>query len=666
MFKRSWLTGLAITVLVAQACGSDDGKKKVLSGAEGGAGGEAGGPDMGQDAAGAAGKPPVNEGGTGGAGEVVTGGTGGAEEPPIPMAGAGGEAPLPPNPELLFSVKYGAHGLTDTAISTQGSPENFIYTTSTASQDAVDGTNAVKVTGAALGLAETDAIVAFAEEQVEPKNPMYLFTLADGSEGTSGTRSYEAAKHSGAEEGNLYFSGGEVLFDYGNGESNYYEGYNGLSASQVSLGLTTGENLDANPDDLRGLAVHDANKQLKELYFSVYTDAVGATDSAVDSVDSDHQGCTVFKSALDGTNSVAFTCEQLGLTIADQIDALAIFKGAEGPTVIFSVTNASQGAPGSTVASVLASTSTIGATLFKSVGDGTNTVHLPGKELGLDEYDYPFDELDGVAIIDQPKVTAGANQSCQLSYDPYDATEGGLGSIESTGSVGNNVMVLFGPVAQAGAGARLLAYDATTCEFLQQVDLPQEFENGHALAIVPVTGWAASKPLDKVEYYRAQTANLDLELRRYDAAGVLQSQYPLASTTYAGAMGLFYASGEFTLVLDGNNGQVNYRRMSFPAPNVDTVNIDAPIHRLTRPCFDQADVGGVDSDGNLYLARSQEVNSDFRVCGYRSDAEMLPLPYAWTSDAEGYVGGFIVPGASHFLLHSDEPMWIERSAFPKL
>ncbi|HEX2871911.1 MAG TPA: hypothetical protein VHP33_11655, partial [Polyangiaceae bacterium] len=80
----------------------------------------------------------------------------------------------------------------------------------------------------------------------------------------------------------------------------------------------------------------------------------------------------------------------------------------------------------------------------------------------------------------------------------------------------------------------------------------------------------------------------------------------------------------------------------------------------------QADVGGADSDGNLYLARSQEVNSDFRVCGYRTDAEMLSVPYAWTSDAEGYVGGFIVPGASHFLLHSDEPMWIERSDFPKL
>ncbi|HEX2872560.1 MAG TPA: hypothetical protein VHP33_14925, partial [Polyangiaceae bacterium] len=255
MFKRSWLTGLAITLLVVQACGSDDGKKKVLSGADGGAGGEAGGPDMGQDAAGAAGTPPVNDGGTGGVVDVGnTGGVGGTEEPPIPVAGAGGEAPLPPNPELLFSVKYGARGLADTAISTQGSPENFIYTTSTASQDAVDGTNAVKVTGAALGLAETDAIVAFAEEQVEPKNPMYLFTLADGSEGASGTRSYESYRSNNTEEGNLYYSEGEVLFDYGNGESNYYEGYNGLSASQVSLGLTTGEGIDANPDDLRGLA----------------------------------------------------------------------------------------------------------------------------------------------------------------------------------------------------------------------------------------------------------------------------------------------------------------------------------------------------------------------------------------------------------------------------
>lgn len=663
--KRSWLTGLAVSLLVVQACGSGDGKKRVQNAGDGGAGGEAGA-DFGQDAAGAAGTPPVNDGGTGGTGDIVevggTGGTGGAEEPPIPMAGAGGEAPLPPNPELLFSVKYGAHGLADTAISKQGSPENFIYTTNTASQDAVDGTNAVKVTGAALGLDAADAIVAFAEEQIEPKNPMFLFTIADGSEGAQFTRSYQSAKNDYTEEGNLYYSDGEALFDYGNGESTYYQTYNGLSASQVSLGLTTAENIDANPDDLRGLAVHDANKELKELYFSVYTDAVGATDSAVDLVDSDHKGCTLFKSALDGTNSVAFTCEQLGLTATDQIDALAIFKGAAGPTVIFSVTNASQGAAGSTVALILDETSTVGATLFKSIGDGTNTIHLPGRALGLDEYNYPFDDLDGVAIIDQPKVTAGANQSCQLSYDPYGATEGGLGSIESTGSVGNNVMVLFGPVAQAGAGARLLAYNATTCAFLQQVDLPQEFEDGHALTIVPGTGWVASKPLEKVEYYRAQTVTYDLELRRYDAAGVLQNQYPLANTAYAGAMGLFYASGKLTLVTA--NG-ATYSRRSFPVPTVDTTAVDAPVLELTKPCRDQTDVGGVDSDGNLYLARSQEVNSDFRVCGYRSDAEMLSAPYAWTSDTAGYVGGFIVPGASHFLLHSDEPMWIERSDFPK-
>ena len=47
------------------------------------------------------------------------------------MAGAGGEAPLPPKPELLFTVKYGAHGLADTALSKQANPENSIYTTDT-------------------------------------------------------------------------------------------------------------------------------------------------------------------------------------------------------------------------------------------------------------------------------------------------------------------------------------------------------------------------------------------------------------------------------------------------------------------------------------------------------------------------------------------------------
>ena len=69
--------------------------------------------------------------------------------------------------------------------------ENVIYSTSTAQQDRVDGDNEVKVIGADLGLAETDAIISFTELQPKPASPMYLFSIGDGSEGNSRTRTDE-------------------------------------------------------------------------------------------------------------------------------------------------------------------------------------------------------------------------------------------------------------------------------------------------------------------------------------------------------------------------------------------------------------------------------------------------------------------------------------------
>lgn len=661
LFKRSWLTGLAITVLVAQACGSDDGKKRVQNAGDGGAAGEAGA-ESGMDAAGAAGTPPVNDGGMGGTGEIVTaGGTGGAQEPPIPMAGAGGEAPLPPKPELLFSVKYGAHGLADTAISTQGSPENFIYTTSTASQDAVDGTNAVKVTGAALGLAETDAIVAFAEEQVEPKNPMFLFTIADGSEGAYNTRTYDA-NNAGTEEGKLYYSDSQILYDGPEGNTDL--GYNGLSATETSLGLSDASDIDANPDDLRGLAVHDANKPLQELYFTVDSEAVGVADSGVDTVDSENQGCTLFKSALDGTNSVAFTCAELGLTTTDQIDALAIYAGVDGPTVVFSVANGSQGLAGTAVATVYEEFGSPGATLFSSTGKGTNSIYRDGRSLGLDEYYWLYDDLDGVAVVDQAPLAASGHGTCDLPFAPLAPTEGGLSYVGSTASVGDNVLVVFGPVAQAGSGARLLAYNATTCQLLQQKDVPVEFGDFAQVAIVPLAGWSQSKPLDKVEYFRPVVDGTSIGLNRYDAAGQFVNLISVSNTTYVGYRGLFYQPGADQLILVTNYNDGSFAAIPRPASDITTV--DATHVQLTQPCAQAGEVGGVDSNGNVFLAQAWEVQTDFRVCGFRPDGEMLPVPYSWGSDVDTFIGGFVVPGGSHFLLHGGTTMWIERSDFPKL
>src|SRR4051812_48640765 len=114
------------------------------------------------------GEPAVAEGGVGGVAEPVAagmGGMGGMAE----AAGAGG-VPSPPEPELLFTVKGqgGTRGLAGTALNGEAHPQNTIYTSSTGSQERVNGTNAVKVTGVTMGLDPTDEIVAFALVQPEP------------------------------------------------------------------------------------------------------------------------------------------------------------------------------------------------------------------------------------------------------------------------------------------------------------------------------------------------------------------------------------------------------------------------------------------------------------------------------------------------------------------
>ncbi len=662
LFQRRFLTGLAITLLAAQACGSDDGKKKV-SASDAGMGGEATapGPDSGGSAAGAPlGEPPA------------AGGVGGAAEPPIEAtAGAGGE-PNPvvlPEPELLFSVKAGANGLPNTELRAATTKENFIYASKTQSQAATAGSNAVKISGVDMGLDATDQIVSFALLQAEPKNPNYLFSVADGSEGASPTRVFQAYwDDPDTEEGKVYYSAGvQSVRNIGEGGDDY--GYNALAASELSLGLSPGEG-ENRPDDLAGLAVHDANAPITELYFTVSPNAIGATDSAVSTVPPEERACTVFKTTLDGNNSVAFGCTALGLlTESDEIDALAVY-GTSAPTkVVFSVSVGSQGALGSTVEATQAAGS-VGATLFSSPGDGSNAVLKTDRDLGLGQY--VDDELDGLAVVDAaPKASVTHAASCSLAYDPRDAAAGGgLTYIQGTARVGQNVMVLYGQTA--AQQNRLLAYNATTCAFLQQKDLPAGFENLTATAIVPLAGWSTAKPLDKVEYLRgANDQAYAKELQRYDADGMLVKAFPIANTDYTdGVAALVYEPAGQRLYLLMNNSHYGYPRMWFaviprPAIDAEVATLEPTFGYLSAPCADEVALTGTDADGNLYVGRRQTAVTDYLVCGFTPYGELLPAPYSWSSNGATDDRGFIVPGGSSFLLRSTNisPIVIERGAY---
>jgi hypothetical protein len=663
LFQRTLLTGLAVSLLVVQACGSDDGKKKVQAAPDGGMGGEAGhsgSPDMGGSMAGApaAGQPPV----------VVTGGAGGAGgEAPLPItagAGAGGEPPVyVPDPELLFSVKAGAEGLDGTAISSAAYAQNLIYTSKTGSQSDVDGTNEVKITGEALGLAADDEIVAFALPQVEPQNPLYLFSLADGSEGAYTARSYWFYQNEGTAQSQLFYSDGVQSYrDLGEGGDEY--GYNALFASESSLGLSPGP--DGPADDLTGMAVHDAKQPITEVYFTVGSAAAGADGSAVAGVAAAERSCTLFKSDLDGQNSIAYSCADLGLLPGDRLDALTIYEADDSVEVVFSVGNGAQGALGSGVEAARLLTTWIGATLFKSPGDATNAVLKNPEDFALT--DHTADDIDGLAIIDQPKASVTHGGSCQLSYDPLDAVNGGgLTFISGTSWMGSNVLFVYGQ--NAAQSNQVLAYNASTCAFLQQRALPAGFEYPRTFTALPLTGWSAAKPLDKVEYLMAAfDQGFGKELRSYDAAGAYLATYAIGNTDYTSSVErLVYepVGDQLYLILSANYYGPQNMFTALPRPD-GTNTLTADFKRMTQPCANGPDVVGTDSAGNLYVARQQAETSgiDYRVCAFAPNGELLPMPYGWTSDTQGNTGGFIVPGGGHYLLHSEaSPITIERGAF---
>ncbi|HVY26630.1 MAG TPA: hypothetical protein VHB79_08745 [Polyangiaceae bacterium] len=674
MFQRTFLTGLALSLLVIQACGSGSGKHTARPEEEGGAGGEAG--QAGEPAKGgtesmagmpAGGEPPA---------VVPMSGAGGVPEP---IAGGGGEGGsgvviVPPVPELLFTAKAGAVGLAGTGVAAQSAtnPQNSIYSTKTSSRDAVDGTNEVVVTGTSLGLDPADKLLSFTELQAEPQNPVYLFSVADGGEGAPSTRSANEWWITGANQGDVYSSDGSTTFRY-TGESGDQYGYNALVATERSIGLL-GEH-DGLPDDLGAMLARDANQPLGELYFTVSGDSVGALDGGVASVDPMERSCTVFKSKRDGKSSVAFTCDDLGLAPGDAIDGLVVY-GTTSPTkVVFSVANGAIGAVGSAVKTTSDALANVGGYLFQSAGDTTNTVLKQPLELGMrDTY---ADEIDGLTVIDGPKAATPVKTgtSCDITYDLFNAAQGNVLTVSGVTNIGTNVLVVLG---QNATSDRAVAYDATTCVNLQAVDLPLNFIQAWNLAIAPAAGWSSKKPLSNVQYLSV-APNMDsteANLQVFDAAGVLQKAYGLGPD--------FPINPELNALLhDANNDRLfiftngynyynNYNQILWQTamPGAQTTSLSPTGKQLALPCGTNTNVRGVDALGNVYLAEPQGTGSgwdSYAVCTYSPGGELLSPPYSWDNHGNAENRGFIVGQGAHVLFYSNYnsgPSGIQRDTHP--
>jgi hypothetical protein len=669
------LSGLAVSLLVVQACGSDDGKKRAMQDGDAGMGGEAGsgeGPGAGGSIAGM-----PNTSGNAGEG-VVSGGEGGTRTPTageggMPSAsegGAGGVPAVPADPELLFTVESGALGLADTAISAQANPQNVIYTSNTGSQDWVSGTNTVKVIGVDLGLAATDSIVAFTELQPAPQNPIYAFSVTDGTEGNVPTTvAADASTLSESLTNNVYFSDAVQSYRY-LGEAGDEYGYNGLLMHGASLGAAgLPDGGEGAPDNLRGLMFRDANEPISELYFTTNPAAQGATDGVVADTPQDERGCTVFKSALDGTASVAFSCADLGLAAFDQIDGLLVYGDGEASEVIFSVTPNSLGVAGSALAAAVASTDPLadpGAALFRSLGSGTNTAHLSPRELGLGYENDDQDNIDALAVMNGSAGSVVHTNTCTITYDPYDIDNGGgLLAIERVTNIGSSILLLAG---STGNDARILAYNANTCAFIAQQDLPGGFEDA-PWAVVPVVGWTAAAPLANLEYLLTQynPDAFQYEVHRFDAAGVFLTaattnlEYAPVRLIHEPVNDLLYALTQPSI------SQAAVLELAvMPRPTALTTEISADAHTLSLPCSYNPRLAGTDQNGNLWLAQLQGNETDYRVCGYTPSGALLVLPYDWTPQTPNEHWGFLLGRAGHYSFTTNGnsgPFQIERGVF---
>jgi len=610
----------------------------------------------------AGGEPPVvvPMSGAGGMPEPVTGGGG---------EGGSGVVIVPPVPELLFVAKAGAVGLAGTGVSAQSAtnPQNSIYSTRTGSQAPVDGTNETVVSGSSLGLDPADKILSFTELQPEPQNPVYLFSLADGGEGSPSTRIYNEYWSNGADQGDVYSSDGSTTFRYrGEGGDDY--GYNALVATEASIGLLGVH--DGIPDDLGALLARDANRPLGELYFTVSNDSVGAVDGGIAGVDATERGCTIFKSKLDGKSSVAFTCADLGLAAGDQIDGLLVYGATTPSKLAFSVTGASQGVLDSAVKTAADAFADVGAYLFESAGKGTNTVLKQPHELGLG--DVVSDEIDGLTVIDRPKpVAVNTGTDCNITFDLFNAAQGNIVTISGVTNIGSNVLVVLG---QNATNDRAVAYDATTCESLQAVDLPLNFIQGWNLAIAPVAGWSSKTPLSNVQYLSVapNVDSTEANLQAFDAAGVLQKTYglgpnfPINPALYAL---LHDPNNERLFIFTGGGHYYNQMLWQTAMPGAQTTSLTPTSSELALPCSTNSNVRGLDAQGNVFLAEPQGSGTweSYAVCTYGPSGELLSPPYSWPSHGNYENRGFIVGQGAHVLFHSNfnvGPSGIQRDTHP--
>jgi hypothetical protein len=655
----------ALGAAIAAASCSDDQTKKVPSvGAAGAAGaaGEAGASESG-GSGGSAGSgkivgPNVS---AGAAGTPESGGAGGA-------VGQGGAPPIDDGSFILFTVDAAALGLSGSALASVENPQSKIFASGTFTGETVKGgTNELRVSGARLGIADTDAIDAFAAVQPTPVTPLYWFSVkpeADG-EGVSPTRlSFSSAAHEAA--GDVYFSDGTL--SYRNlGEGSDLLGYNALVADEQSLGLQPlpEDRIYAHEDNLTGVQLVADGIMPSELYFSVGPGSTGLDGSAVAATAEADRACTIFKSELEGTNTVAFTCADLGLATNSDVTGLVLY-GVRAPTdVLFTISSTSSGLAETAVASA----TPIANNIFESPLDGTNTLRVDGPSLGLNS----TDEIDALTAVDQSPDSYAYGATCALSPSPLgtDSPDGAnLANFGSARGLGDHLLFIQGPTATPPASAgpaatdNVAVYNLKTCAFIAKTTIPTGIIANTTWAPVPLAGWSESAPLANLEYWNLGPDGSYVD--RLDATGTVLKSFPLIGVPVGiAAISLMYEPmrDHFYGVLTSEDSSLDYTRIYFPRPAATLANgtgLNALVTPLYHPCSYGPALSGTDQRGNSVFTQIQRGSTEERVCSFTPGGEFDTLPSNWTLQTETADVGVLVPGTAFYAIFPDNGFNVER------
>jgi hypothetical protein len=628
-------------------------------------------------AAGEASTPPDDNGGAGGAqSPAPVGGEGGTLDP-IGTGGAGGEGgegPIAtPGIHVLFTVGKGAVGIAGSALAGEKNAQSMIFGSSSENPDPVSGTNQVVVTAAQLGLATTDTIDAFSALQPEPGSPVYLFSVDQvyGEQGLPPTRLNRSSVEDGA-PGDVYLSDGSISRRYYNGEGSDVSGYNALVADEQSLGLKESENEQLTTptgDDLTGIQVLATGLVPGEIYFSVSRDSVGLADTAVATTPLADRGCTVFRSGLDGTNSVALTCAQLGLATGADLRGLTVFGTDAAEKVWFTVDPTSVGLADTAIAGPNPANN-----VYTTAGDGSNSLQATGSQLGL----YNYDNIDAISVIDRAGPVYDTADECQLA-DPHSVTGANIESFQSAHALGSSLILLKGIGPQVDpelpAPDVIAAYDIKTCAYLGRAVLAPGSLPDPQWTPVPLAGWTAAKPLEKLEYWAYSTSQGEtstLFVNQFDATGTLVSSYGFAdevNVLNGGLTGfsLSYDSSNdgFVGVLAPKQG-VFYQRVVFPRPKGGKANaiINPLLTALPHPCAYAPELSGIGPDGTSYFGQVnfEEGGTFYRVCALSPTGEFADLAFASRVDTNYRDLAVIVPGDAVYVLDASSAFTLYRRA----